>query len=36
MREWLLVSLPILVVVYFVIYPDQLGALVAVAMRYMS
>jgi hypothetical protein len=36
MREWLLVALPILIVVYFVIYPNQLGTLVAIAMRFIS
>jgi hypothetical protein len=36
MREWLLVVLPVLIVVYFIIYPSQLGVLVAIAMRYMS
>jgi hypothetical protein len=36
MREWLLVSLPIMIVVYFMIYPNQLGTLVAFAMRYIS
>jgi hypothetical protein len=36
MREWLLVALPVLIVVYFVICPDQLGTLVAIAMRFIS
>jgi hypothetical protein len=36
MREWLLVVLPILIVVYFVIYPSQLGMLAAFAMRFIS
>jgi hypothetical protein len=36
MREWLLVALPVLIVVYFVVYPNQLGTLVAIAMRFIS
>jgi hypothetical protein len=36
MREWLLVVLPVLIVVYFVIYPNQLGTLVAIAMRFIT
>jgi hypothetical protein len=27
MREWLLVLIPVVIVIYFVIYPDQLSAL---------
>jgi hypothetical protein len=36
MREWLLVVLPVLIVVYFVIYPNHLGTLAAIAMRFIS
>ena len=36
MREWLLVASPVLVVIYFIIYPNQLNALVEFAMRFIS
>jgi hypothetical protein len=29
MRDWLLLALPVIVVVYFLIFPDQFFALVA-------
>jgi hypothetical protein len=32
MREWVFASVPIAVVIYFLIYPDQLGALLDWAM----
>jgi hypothetical protein len=36
MREWLLVVAPVLIVVYFMVYPAHLGALMAMAMRVIS
>jgi hypothetical protein len=36
MREWLLVLSPILVVVYFLVFPGHLNALMTIAMRFVS
>jgi hypothetical protein len=36
MREWLLVLSPVLIVAYFLVYPDHLSALMAMAMRVIS
>ncbi len=33
MREWLLMSGPVVIVAYFLIYPDQFDAFIAWAMR---
>jgi hypothetical protein len=36
MREWLLLLSPVLIVLYFLVYPDQLNALMAFAARFIS
>jgi hypothetical protein len=36
MRDWLLVLSPVLIVVYFLIYPAHLSALMAMAMGVFS
>jgi hypothetical protein len=36
MREWLLVVAPVLIVVYFLVYPAHLSALMTIAMRFVS
>jgi len=35
MREWLLVFIPVAIVVYFIIYPDQFTVLVAWGMEWV-
>ena len=34
MRDWLLMALPIVLVIYFLIYPDQFNELVTWAMSF--
>ncbi len=36
MREWMYVLSPVLIVVYFLIFPAHLNALLAFAMRFVS
>jgi hypothetical protein len=36
MREWLLVVAPVAIVIYFLIFPAHLSALMTIAMRYVS
>ena len=36
MREWLLVAAPVLIVVYFLVFPAHLSALMTIAMRFIS
>jgi len=35
MREWYLVFLPVVIIVYFVVFPEQFGELVAWAMQWV-
>lgn len=32
MREWVLVFIPVVIIVYFIVYPDQFAALMAWTM----
>ena len=35
MREWMLVLIPVALIVYFIVYPDQFTALMAWAMQWV-
>jgi len=35
MRDWILVLIPVAIIVYFIVYPDQFSALMAWAMQWV-